>query len=210
MSAKPKAPATSPARKLAKPAPRRRTSAAEPVASQDPPCDCASNKALGLPANLSRKAPAAPATAAAAGAEKASAWRAAKSLLRLREQVNAKAPGRKKGSDGTIGDDKHRTRNSDHNAWVDGNVVTALDITHDPARGCDVDKLAEAIRAAKDKRVKYIIWNKRICNHAKIGATAAWAWRKYSGTNPHTAHIHISVKATKAHYDDTTDWPTGL
>ncbi|HKV33547.1 MAG TPA: hypothetical protein VJP89_04485, partial [Pyrinomonadaceae bacterium] len=60
------------------------------------------------------------------------AWRVAKSLLRLREQINELAPNRSKASDGTIGDAAHASRKSDHNPWVkDGSigVVTAMDIT---------------------------------------------------------------------------------
>jgi hypothetical protein len=136
-------------------------------------------------------------------------WRVAKSLLTLREQVNQRAPRRNKASDGTIGDARHCQRTSDHNPWVrDGStgVVTAMDITHDPRGGCDANTLAEAIRANRDPRVKYIIWNRRIANSAAIGATPAWAWRRYTGENPHTAHVHISVKPDKANYDSTADW----
>ena len=137
-------------------------------------------------------------------------WRVASGLLKLREQVNQAAPQRRKGSDGTIGDAAHCSRKSDHNPWVrDGNigVVTAMDITHDPTRGCDADAIAEAIRAARDPRVKYIIWNKRIANSSPIGASAAWAWRPYSGANDHTKHVHVSVKPEKANYDSTAAWP---
>ena len=136
-------------------------------------------------------------------------WRVAKSLLTLRDQVNARAPRRNKASDGTIGDAAHCQRNSDHNPWVrDGSigVVTALDITHDPAGGCDANTIAEAIRASRDSRVKYIIWNKRIANSAAIGGAEPWQWRRYSGSNPHTRHIHISVKPDKASYDSTATW----
>jgi hypothetical protein len=95
-------------------------------------------------------------------------WRVAESLKKLQSQVNSKAPNRSKKSDGTIGDAAHATRNSDHNPWVkDGTkgVVTALDITHDPANGCDAGQIAEAIRSSKDSRVKYMIWNKKIASH---------------------------------------------
>src|SRR5688572_743005 len=70
------------------------------------------------------------------GFEAVRPWRVAESLNVLLKQINAKAPHRNKKSDGSIGDDKHRTRNSDHNPWIrDGSsdVVTARDITHDPA-----------------------------------------------------------------------------
>ena len=58
------------------------------------------------------------------------AWPAAKSLIRLRDQMNQAAPHRSKASDGTVGDENHKTRDSDHNPWVqDGDigVVTAMD-----------------------------------------------------------------------------------
>lgn len=136
-------------------------------------------------------------------------WRPAKSLLVLRDQVNTLAPGRNKKSDGFIGDKAHQGRQSDHNPWVrDGGigVVTAFDITHDPARGCNARDIAEAIRTSRDRRVKYIIWNRRIANSAAIGGAAAWEWRHYTGKNPHTKHVHISVKADKPNYDSTERW----
>ena len=136
-------------------------------------------------------------------------WRAARSLVTLRDQVNRRAPSRSKASDGTIGDARHCQRTSDHNPWVrDGGVgvVTALDITHDPGRGCDANTLAEAIRASRDPRVKYIIWNRRIANSESVGGAQPWAWRTYGGTNPHTLHVHVSVKPDKANYDSTAVW----
>jgi hypothetical protein len=136
-------------------------------------------------------------------------WRVARSLLTLRQQVNTRAPGRKKASDGTIGDPSHQSRNSDHNAWVtDGpnGVVTAMDVTHDPAGGCDAGQLANTIHDNRDARVKYIIWNRRIANSSPIGGAAAWTWRNYHGSNPHDHHVHISVKSDKSNYDSTADW----
>lgn len=137
------------------------------------------------------------------------AWRTALSLKKLFAQVNLLAPTRKKTSDGTIGDAKHQTSNSDHNPWVVDagvGVVTACDITHDPSGGCDAEKIAESIRMSKDVRVKYIIWNERIANSASIGGNLPWAWRKYSGANKHNHHIHISVKPEKAQYDSEASW----
>ncbi len=136
-------------------------------------------------------------------------WRVAKSLLALKQQVNTRSPTRRKGSDGTIGDAAHASRSSDHNPWViDGpnGVVTAMDITHDPARGCDAGQLANAIQASRDPRVKYIIWNRRIANSSAIGNAAAWSWRPYGGDNPHDVHVHISVKSDKPKYDSTATW----
>ena len=136
-------------------------------------------------------------------------WRVAGSLLVLRDQINARAPTRSKASDGTIGDAAHAARDSDHNPWVkDGGtgVVTALDITHDPAGGCDAGTLADALVASLDARIKYLIWNRRIVSSSVVGGVAAWTWRKYAGASPHTEHIHISVSSDKALYDSQDAW----
>lgn len=141
-----------------------------------------------------------------------SGWRVALALEKLRGQINAKYPNRSKISDGGIGDPNHQNRKSDHNPWViDGRqgVVTARDFTHDAAHGCDCTKLAEAIRAARDSRVKYIIWNRRICTSYPKDGMPAWAWRTYTGKNGHTHHMHISVKPSKSLYDSQSPWPIG-
>lgn len=118
------------------------------------------------------------------------AWRLAKSLEALRKQVNEAAPNRSTASDGTIGDQAHKARKSDHNPDKHG-IVRALDLTHDPRNGVDGHRLAEAIVASRDPRVKYVIWNRRIASGSK--GPDAWKWRPYSGTNPHDKHVHVSV-----------------
>jgi peptidoglycan hydrolase-like protein with peptidoglycan-binding domain len=130
------------------------------------------------------------------------AWRVAKSLLKLREQVDAKWPGRDKSSDGTIGDAAHQATTSDHNPNSAG-VVTAMDITHDPAHGLDARKLAEALVASRDPRIKYIISNAQIVS----SQVSPWQWRSYTGANAHRAHVHISVDASL--YDDDREWNLG-
>jgi lysozyme family protein len=132
-------------------------------------------------------------------------WRVAKSLEILRDQVNAAHPGRRKDNDGTIGDAAHQARSSDHNPWVrDGavGVVTALDITHDPAHSVDTYAMAETLRLNRDRRIKYVISNRRIFS----SQVHAWEWRPYSGSNPHDHHVHISVVPDKALYDERTPW----
>ena len=81
-------------------------------------------------------------------------------------------------------------------------MVTARDITHDPRNGCDAQKIANSIVASRDPRVKYIIWNRQICN----SKTQPWTWRRYTGANPHNKHVHISVLPEKAKYDSRADW----
>lgn len=133
------------------------------------------------------------------------AWRVAKSLEQLRKQIDDLAPGRNRSADGGIGDAAHATKTSDHNPWVkDGSmgVVTARDFTHDPANGIDAGKLADVLRTSGDKRIKYIISNRRIANPGQ-------PWRAYTGSNPHDKHFHISVNSSKALYDDETPWTIG-
>lgn len=134
----------------------------------------------------------------------ATAWRLAKSLETLRNQVNAAYPTRSKASDGTIGDAAHASGASDHNPNANG-VVAALDLTHDPARGFDAHALAEHLRKNRHPNLRYVISNARIA-----GAWTNWEWRPSSG---HTQHVHISVGdlnvgdgQTTGRYDDTTAW----
>lgn len=127
------------------------------------------------------------------------AYRLAKSLEKLRVQINAAYPNRSKTSDGWIGDAAHRSRPSDHNPNAAG-VVCALDITHDPKNGVDAGALAEKLRASGDPRIKYIISNHRIANSGQ-------PWRRYTGSNGHTMHCHISVSGSARLYDDDSDWP---
>jgi peptidoglycan hydrolase-like protein with peptidoglycan-binding domain len=125
----------------------------------------------------------------------------------LRDQVNAEFPQRNKSSDGTIGDAAHASRSSDHNAWIkDGEtgVVSGMDISHDPKSGCDSYVLAQKLLDSRDDRIKYIISNKRIASGSD--GPSPWAWRRYTGSNPHDHHCHISVKSDKAHYDNERMW----
>ncbi len=102
-------------------------------------------------------------------------------------------PGRKRASDGIMGDAAHQARPSDHNKGL------AVDITHDPSSGADGERIALA--AITDPRVTYVIWNRRIYSRAR----AAEGWRLYTGSNPHTHHVHISVRP-EARSDDGP-WP---
>jgi len=126
-------------------------------------------------------------------------WRLAKSLEVLRDQINTLAPGRARGWDGSIGDASHQARKSDHDPDADG-VVHAIDVTHDPKRGCDANVLTEALRKGKDSRLKYCIWNGRIFS----SLVSPWKWRVYNGASKHDHHMHVSVMDEGA--DDTRAW----
>ena len=125
------------------------------------------------------------------------AWRLALSLEKLRSQINAAFPARSKASDGSIGDQAHASRASDHNPNAQG-VVTAIDITHDPEHGVDGEVLSRAL--AQDKRTKYVIFAGEIYRTYKPNL----GWAKYTGPNSHHHHVHISVKQESA--DDESPW----
>jgi hypothetical protein len=136
------------------------------------------------------------------------AWRLARSLVSLRDAVNAKWPNRDRRSDGTIGDPRHAANASasDHNPWlaVGGTgVVRALDID---VNGIDAGWYAEQLRllgAAGDSRLAgggYVIFNRRITR-------ASWSgWNVYTGSNPHTSHVHVSLSRNPAGFDDPRPW----
>lgn len=135
------------------------------------------------------------------------AWRLAGALVTMRSQVNAKWPERSKKSDGTIGDEAHASRSSDHNPWVkDGamGIVTGMDLTHDPIGGFDSYAFADMLLKGQDRRLKYIISNGRIGSGPS--GSSPGKWRKYTGSNPHDHHCHISVMPEKLRYDDTDSW----
>ena len=133
-------------------------------------------------------------------------WRMAKSLEKLLAQLNEMFPNRSKISDGGIADLRHqKIGTSDHLPNKNG-VVTARDFTFDanPEDGVGINcqHLADALVKSRDKRIKYIIWNGRICSSLQ----SPWTWRKYSGTNPHNHHLHLSVIGDSALCDSVAEW----
>lgn len=120
-------------------------------------------------------------------------WRLAKSLETLRTQLNSAFPVRSKVSDGSIGDQAHSARVSDHNP-VNG-VVHAIDVTNDPV-GPTGHTLSRQL--INDSRVKYVIFAGEIWK-ARTGH-----WEPYRGANAHNHHVHVSVQAENA--DDVSPW----
>lgn len=124
-------------------------------------------------------------------------WRTAKRLLTLVDEINTLYPGRNKSADGTIGDTAHSKVKSEHNPDRNG-VVRALDITHDPVHGLDIEKLADRIIAERDDSLWYVIVNRNIWENGH--------WKPYRGIDPHTGHLHISLYDRPDLYDKTTPW----
>jgi hypothetical protein len=112
----------------------------------------------------------------------------------LREQFDDSFPDRDRTSDGWIADARHvAAGKSDHIPSVDSKTVRAIDVDRDVSGKAKPDlmpDIANQIRLcakAGDKRISYIIFNGRIAS-SRLG----WRWRKYSGSNPHNHHCHIS------------------
>jgi hypothetical protein len=120
-----------------------------------------------------------------------SATPAAIAVLR---QATALQPKRKKASDGLLPSAAHMKASpkSDHNTGY------AVDLTHDPKHGIDCADIFEKLK--EDKRVNYLIFNGKIWSkqYAKQGN------RKYTGSNQHTKHLHISINDGMG--EDTSPW----
>ena len=133
-------------------------------------------------------------------------WYLAASLVALGNEVNKRWPRRDDNSDGAIGDASHQARVSDHNPdWSAGGVVRAIDLDKD---GIDVPELLAAL--TRDPRIEYVIWNRRMMrSYAKtIGSKTykPWEWAPYDGDDPHTGHVHVSIKHTRAAETYTSAW----
>lgn len=122
-------------------------------------------------------------------------WYLAASLVKLRQEINAKFPHRDKSSDGSVGDTSHAARRSDHNPDNRG-CVHAIDIDKD---GINVPALLREVIG--DPRVSYVIWSRRIWDRAY-----GWRAQRYTGINPHTHHVHVSVRHTGAAETSRAAW----
>lgn len=143
------------------------------------------------------------------------AWRDCSASTTLANEMNARWPLRDKASDGTIGDDSHASRKSDHNPWVVDagiGVVRARDVDEDldGNKGdgyMDAKVLFEhllALARAGDDRLNgggYLIYEKKIYSEKNN-----WQGRDYTGPNAHGHHLHISFSLNKAGYDSTAPW----
>jgi hypothetical protein len=120
--------------------------------------------------------------------------RATPAAIAVLRQATAISPSRKKASDGLLPSAAHikQSPDSDHNTGY------AVDLTHDPESGVDCSDIFEKLK--EDKRVKYLIFNKKIWSKDK----ARLGNRPYTGSNPHTKHLHISIN--DGYGDDTSPW----
>jgi hypothetical protein len=143
-------------------------------------------------------------------------WILVPCLGQLRTEVNALAPNRDKTTDGTIGNAAHQLSVSDHNDDEVGRVpirdadskheVHAWDADKDLREpnltmGMIVDHVIGRCRSGAEKRLRYVIWDRRIAE-----ASNGWRWRAYTGSSPHTEHAHFSASYETKLEADTSSW----
>ena len=120
--------------------------------------------------------------------------KATPAAIAVLRQATALRPKRKKASDGLLPSAAHMKQSptSDHNTGF------AVDLTHDPENGIDCVDIFEKLK--EDKRVKYLIFQGKIWSKekSKLGN------RRYTGSNPHNKHLHISIESTMG--TDTSPW----
>ena len=119
---------------------------------------------------------------------------ASPAAIAVLRQATALFPKRKKLSDGLLPSKAHQVAspNSDHNTGL------AVDLTHDPKNGIDCAVIFEKLK--EDERVNYLIFQGKIWSRQRRKEGN----RKYSGSNPHNLHLHISINDT--HRGDTSPW----
>lgn len=135
-----------------------------------------------------------------------------------RQQCNETFPNRDKSSEGTIGDQAHKGSSSSHNPDKSGNAEYKDGDSKDEVRAWDMDKdlrgpegvTAEVVvqhqisllRAGQMPWIRYVIYQRRIWHRRDNFVT-----RAYTGSNPHTDHVHYNSDFTQAADNMTgTDW----
>ncbi len=121
-------------------------------------------------------------------------WEVSAAIAQLIDQVEAVWEIRHP-TDGTVASRGHdrRSPRSDHrpSRAAPFGVVRAVDIGETVEdRG---ELLAEQIRQSRDPRVRYVIHEGRLFSSYDHRNGPPYMWRRYSGTNPHTNHVHVSV-----------------
>lgn len=120
--------------------------------------------------------------------------KATPAAIAVLRQATALFPKRNKASDGLLPSAAHITQspNSDHNTGL------AVDLTHDPKNGIDCNDIFQRLK--EDKRVNYLIFSGKIWSRER----RAEGDRKYSGSNSHNKHLHISINSNFS--NDTSPW----
>lgn len=136
-----------------------------------------------------------------------------KAGVKFREQCDRRWPNRDHASDGWIGDASHQAAVSEHNpCWTcTGDrygVVRAIDVDVDLSKADPnamdrlVTQLVAACRDGREKRIWYIIFEGHI-----YSKTYGFVKNAYTGSDPHTSHMHISFDEDGDFNDHRFDLP---
>jgi hypothetical protein len=143
-------------------------------------------------------------------------WILVACLKQLFAEFSVVAPGRDHASDGSIGDTAHQHEVSDHNPDETGSVpihdadhvneVHAIDVDVDLREpGLTMETVVQFLlgrcRNGSEKRLRYIIYNRRIWE-----ASNAWKQRAYTGASAHTEHAHFSASYDTGREASTASW----
>lgn len=129
------------------------------------------------------------------------AWRLAKSLDHLADEIEAAYPGT---TVWDIGDAAHQSGWSDHNPNVCCDVVCGIDVLGDG--GMSLSKFVAHLLANPHPNLRYVIYNRKIYQRKN-----GWEAQDYNGVNAHKTHVHVSVgngpdgRSTSG-YDNTATW----
>lgn len=125
-------------------------------------------------------------------------------LESFRQEVNRRYPKRKKTSDGTLGDQAHKARVSEHNPDSDG-TIDAFDMdvnlfgsdndTGSAAEDAEVRKLIKEFLSKPEAQL--VIYDRHIYNPDIQGGKARWYGDWSSGKNPHDHHVHFQARQSK-------------
>ncbi|MBU2669325.1 hypothetical protein KOI35_38020 [Actinoplanes bogorensis] len=143
-------------------------------------------------------------------------WIVVPCLLRLRAEFDELSPGRRRGAEGTIGDENHDST-SDHTPDEDSSALRHKDADHvNEVHALDIDVelrlpglametvvqfLLGRCRSGAERRLRYIIFNRRIWE-----ASNDWKRADYDGDNPHTDHVHFSASYKTELEASTASW----
>lgn len=120
----------------------------------------------------------------------------APTLVRLRNDLNARWPGRDKTTDGWIGDAAHRAQVSDHNPDRRTGVVRALDVDKD---GIHIPSVVASMMIHPS--TNYVIHAERMYRRGD-----RFKPRAYTGSNKHHSHIHDSIMHSSGSENNKTEF----
>ena len=143
-------------------------------------------------------------------------WILVACLKALFAEFDRIAPSRDHASDGSIGDAAHQNEVSDHNPDETGSVpihdadhineVHAIDVDNNLNESdLTMEKVVQFLlgrcRSGAEKRLRYIIYNRRIWS-----ASSGWVQKAYTGASAHTEHAHFSASYETALEASTASW----